>query len=102
MDITPKQIVDAVRLLRYASTFIDENEADRLGEHAEIGRQRYEELIRTALFEECDMIASAEMLANVLGISSAGIEAEVRERFRRQLETWKDEVRAERAAQIYT
>lgn len=102
MDITAQQIIDAVRLLRYPGVFMDEAEADRLRGHSDGQRERYEGLKRTASFEECDMIASAEMLAGVLGISPDGIEDEVRDRFRRQMEAWKAEVRAERAAQQST
>lgn len=103
MDITPQQIVDAVRLLRFGgSRFMDENEADRLSAIAKSRTGRYEALKRTSSFEECDMIASAEMLADVLGICSAGIEEEVKERFRRQMEAWKAEVQAELAAQQST
>lgn len=99
MDITPQQIVDAVRLLRNSgSRFMDEDEANRLSAVAKDRKDRYEELKRTASFEECDLIASGETLAAVLGITSDGVEAEVRDRFRRQMEAWKAEVRAELAA----
>lgn len=98
MNVTAQEIVDAVRLLRYPGAFMDEAEADRLNGYREASKGRYEALKRTASFEGCDLIASAEMLASVLGIDPDGIEAEVRERFRRQMEAWKAEVRAERAA----
>lgn len=101
MDLTAK-LVDAVRLLRYQGVFMDVDEADRLGEAADAQRERYEALKRTASFEECDLIASAEMVARILGMDTAGIEEEVRERFRRRMEAWKAEAQAERAAQQST
>lgn len=102
MNIPAQRIVDAVRLLRYPGVFMDEDEADRLSGHAEARKETYESLKRTASFEECDLIASAKMLAEVLGINDDGIETEVRGRFARQMEAWKAEVRAERAAQKIT
>jgi hypothetical protein len=94
VTITAQQLVDAVRLLRYSGVFMDDAEADRLSPYRSLSRDRYEKLKRTASFEECDMIASAEMLAGVLGLSPDGIEADVRDRFRRQMEAWKAQLQS--------
>lgn len=77
---------------------MDDAEADRLSPYRAVARERYEKLKRTASFEACDMIASAEMLAKVLGLPHDGIEGDVRDRVNRQMEAWKAEVQAERAA----
>lgn len=100
---TAQQIVDAVRLLRYAGSFMSREEADRLLRYADARRDRYEALKSTVSFEESDMVASAEMLAAVLGFDASGIKDEVRGRFLRQRlrlheELWKEREQAELAA----
>lgn len=84
MTITAQQLVDAVRVLCYPGLVMLEEEIPRTEKHEEFRKRRYGELRETTSFAISDLIASTEMLASILGVSAEGIEAEVRDRSRRQ------------------
>lgn len=86
MTITAQQLVDVVRLLCYPGVFMLDDEILRTENLVQMRKQRYDELKRTTSFEDSDLIATSELVAQILGVGAEGIETEVRERSRRQIE----------------